>query len=448
MKVRTLGRYVLIPVLLGLTAFPAAASDHADPIDIANRVPGEASLSDLFVFPDNDFTQLVVILCVRPALTGKEALELEPYTYEVYMDLHSRVDYSDEQSRLRYGGRVADPRGIFEDVILSFRLDNEAALIGTPAIYGLGDVRDRIEVWGGPIEAAKPRTRETWDRAPLPDRINIWSGIADDPFIFPEFFGTNVVAIVTTLPMELFPNQQDWIIWGSAIRDGERVDHVGRASRTQNPRFELLNTLHPRDHIRAIREEHEHPSLIRDVFLRLGITSLFGYRTWDQVPDVMLYTRRPIVFVEGGAPSDGNARFPNGRRLEDDVAEALARYGDTLLKENSYIAGGWPRATQNDLPLRTAFPYLADPWPGGSPRLPVALTAASKVKLGGIAVVALSFWVLTAFLLAKHIPRRRRSVAEMQERNRRSPRTAAVAEDPVSRGCLAPPPAAKSRMHP
>ena len=34
---------------------------------------------------------------------------------------------------------------------------------------------------------------------------------------------------------------------------------------------------------------------MRDIFLRLGINQLFGYRSWDFVPDVMLFTRTPGI---------------------------------------------------------------------------------------------------------------------------------------------------------
>jgi hypothetical protein len=43
---------------------------------------------------------------------------------------------------------------------------------------------------------------------------------------------------------------------------------------------------------------------------------------------------KPIIAAN---TSDGQASFPNGRFLTDDVADRLARYGDTLLKELSYV---------------------------------------------------------------------------------------------------------------
>ena len=121
--------------------------------------------------------------------------------------------------------------------------------------------------------------------------------------------------------------------------------------RTQNPRFELLNTLNPSKHVEAIKSEHESPSLMRDLLLRVGLESLFAYREWDFVPDVMIYTNRYPV------------GFPNGRLLRDDVAAILAQHGDTLLLELSHHNAQWPRRTANDKEFLDKFPYLAEPWP-------------------------------------------------------------------------------------
>jgi hypothetical protein len=56
--------------------------------------------------------------------------------------------------------------------------------------------------------------------------------------------------------------------------------------------------------------------------------------------------------------------FPNGRRLEDDVAKLTCNQGDCPLQENAFIdTKQWPRATVNDKPLLAEFPFLAEPWP-------------------------------------------------------------------------------------
>ena len=174
-----------------------------------------------------------------------------------------------------------------------------------------------------------------------PSRIRIATGIFDDPFIFPTFFGTNIVGMVLSIPLDAFPpDQENWVLWATSTENGKQVDHVGRSLRTQNPRFDMLNTLPPNQHVKAIAEERLHPSLMRDLALRINLQGTFAFRDWDEVPDVMLYSKRTPV------------GFPNGRLLTDDVAERLATYGDTLLKEISYITGKWPRATKNDMPFR------------------------------------------------------------------------------------------------
>ncbi len=402
---------VLAVAVIGVLLAPALdASDHADPIDLMNRLPQEGAITDLFVFPDRNGTHLVLILCVRRALTRTNSLVLEPYTYTINMDLSSTVSHDNQEQNFRYGGRIPRPDTIRETASISFRLKNDASLAEPPVFTGLTGATN-VKTWPGPV--TQPIQID-------PTQINVWTGVADDPFIFPVFFKTNVVAMVMTVPMNLFPSGQlDWIFWAISSRRGKQIDHVGRSLRTQQPRFEILNKLHPRDHVAAIRDAHEHPTLMRDIFLRIGLNSVFAYRTWDQVPDVMLFTRRKgIQFGDGEPPSDGSARFPNGRRLEDDVAERLARYGDTLLKEISFIAGGWPRATTNDngeiqpntgmntLP-RTVFPYLAAPWPDRDPPPPPRLTNASRFKLAAIAAAIVALWLVTAWLLAYWMERRR-----------------------------------------
>ena len=220
--------------------------------------------------------------------------------------------------------------------------------------------------------------------------------------------------MVLSIPLDAFPpDQENWVLWATSTENGKQVDHVGRSLRTQNPRFDMLNTLPPNQHVKAIAEERLHPSLMRDLALRINLQGTFAFRDWDEVPDVMLYSKRTPV------------GFPNGRLLTDDVAERLATYGDTLLKEISYITGKWPRATKNDMPFRLtaaaacrgaaeaadpkcdqsvpenlAFPYLPDPWPEKKAKPPYALTEASQLKLWGIALAIVILLVLENWLVA------------------------------------------------
>ena len=377
------------------------ASDHADPISLTNRFMQEGGITDLFVYPEMDASgnpileqgrpkNLVVILCVRrrlaftPALTMRpEYLTLEPYTYTIHFDLNSPVTVvpggnPPDQFTARYGGTVPKPDGIRSTASIASHLTRpnpEGLVPGTFELQGL--------------------------RVPK-NRIQFYSGIRDDPFIFPPFFRSNVVAMVMRVPIEAFPSNQDtWIVWATASRNGKQVDHVGRSLRTQNPRFEMLNTLEPKDHVNAIEAEEAQPSLMRNLFLRLGLNQTFAYRPWDKAPDVMIFSLR-------NKDAQGNlTSFPNGRKLTDDVAKLLADWGDTLLFELSYRAPAFPRATKNDKEFLPEFPYLAAPWE--LPKLddaPMPITTRNRWKLFGIFLAVLILWLGTAWFIALKLKRR------------------------------------------
>ncbi|WP_165249888.1 DUF4331 family protein [Paludisphaera soli] len=453
---RPSGRRPILALALALAgtvglAPTATASDHADPIDPFNKERLEGGITDLFVFPvladgspafpfertdgvslaspdvkprrplsedeRSKIKNLIVVLCVRRALTESGTLRLEPYSYRVHMDTHTTVDFDDTpgdasapapagegymfsdtnpqakvkrptgaESRVRYGGRIPVPSTIEDDVLIEFKLKNDASLRELVVARGLArsgaeDVRI--------VEDLK-------DLRVDPERITAWAGVRDDPFIFPAFFQTNVVAMVMSIPVSAFQEgTRDWLIWGTSHLGSRQIDHVGRSLRTQNPRFEFLNTLPPREHAEAVHEEHEHPGLLRDLALRFNFQSMFAYRRWDQVPDVMVFTTR---FPVG---------FPNGRLLTDDVAALLAQHGDTLLLELSHHVGGWPRATSNDKPFLPTFPYLAEPWEDREVPAPPGLNPWNKAKLVGIVAGLIAFLVLENWLVAVLYHRRK-----------------------------------------
>lgn len=442
-----INQLICITALALLPAATSLASDHADPIDPFNRERLEGGITDLFVFPILESGQaalpfrrtdgisiakpdltprpaltpqeqasirgLAVILCVRRALTDTGSLNLEPYTYRIHIDLRSNLLFDDTEAdkevdsngvgagyvpgttttskpkrptgaeaRVRYGATIVDPESISDDVLIEFTLKNNAKLGELRVVNGLKD--------------GKNISRDAWD----PARISAWTGVRDDPFIFPAFFGTNVVAMVLTIPITSFPDgQMDWLIWGTSHRGDRQIDHVGRSLRTQNPRFELLNTLPPREHVKAILDEHDHPGLLRDIALRLNFQQTFAYRMWDFVPDVMVYSKRYPV------------GFPNGRLLTDDVAALLAQHGDTLLLELSHHVGGWPRKTANDRPFTQAFPYLAEPWPDRPSAPPPRISSASWAKIvalvvGVVLVLLLENWLFAIWYYRRKLRRR------------------------------------------
>ena len=309
---------------------PGRASDHADPMWLAEDEQ-EANITGLFFYPDGD--RWVAILDVRRSLIGPPPYNLEPFEYDIHLDFHTKLRFDKAEDVARYGGTIEAPEGIAPDATIRIRLNNDTT-VKEKSFKGLGD----------------------------PQNIQVYSGIRDDPFIFPRFFKVNVVTMAFSIPKSAFPEHaESWLLWATSkrVNGGEQIDHVGRSNRTQLGRFEILNTIPPSQHVAEIREKGESRAKVQD-FLKQWLPPLanlnqlsgFFIRHYDSVPDVMVFTTtRP-------------PGFPNGRRLEDDVALLTCAQGDCPLQENAFIdTTQWPRATVNDKPLSNEFPYLAEPWP-------------------------------------------------------------------------------------
>jgi hypothetical protein len=333
-KLTSCGRFLLIllPALLVFAPPAIRASDHADPMALSDP---EANITDLFFFPKGD--QMIVIFNVRRALTAPRPYNLEPYDYVIHMDLTTPLRFDDPEGhageRARYGGTVVNPDRIHDDVTITLHLKDDTSL-KDKAFKGLKD----------------------------PDRIRIYTGVRNDPFIFPRFFKKNIVAMVLSIPMSSFPDGQGekgFILWVSTYKDGRQIDHDGRSNRTQQPRFDSLNTLSPSQHVaetmRLMAKWTGVLNFLND-FKEWQVKALVALiqnnlqmRKYDFVPDVMIYTTR---FPVG---------FPNGRVLTDDVGAQTCATGDCILQEVSFIDGGWPRQTTNYKPVLDEFPYLAEP---------------------------------------------------------------------------------------
>jgi hypothetical protein len=413
--------WALLTAALLLVTLPLRASDHADPIHLPQgkeifddgkpnamataRLAGNTT--DLFVFPIRDDGKLAdfprkegedlnlqptelaqikafaVILCVRPGLRKAPPLDLSAYTYTINMDLHSRVLFDKADELARHGGSIPEPEKISPDVTIEIQLNDDTTLKKQVISSPSGLFKNLANVHTYNATTLKEKADELLKNR---NDIHLYTGYQDDPFIFPRFFGTNIVAMVIIIPISCFPDgQRDWLCWAATSKDGKQFDHVGRSLRTQNPRFDLLNTLPPKDHVAAIKKENENPRLMRDVFVKFGFDGLFEYRPWDFTPDVMIYSNR------------FNVGFPNGRRLTDDVAALLARYGDTLLFELSYKSPKFPRATTNDKPFLEVFPYLAEPWPDSEVKPGPALSAKNKTII--MTALGLAFVVLILAVL-------------------------------------------------
>lgn len=341
-------------------ALPLQASDHADPMVLEKP---DANITGLFFYPKDD--QMILVFNVRRALTAPRPYNLEPYEYVIHMDVHTPVTFGDED-RARYGGAVSNPSGISEDIAFRFRLNDDATL-KSKAFKGLTDT----------------------------DKIVVWTGVRDDPFIFPRFFKKNVISMVLSVPKSSFPaGKQDFIVWGSVYdKKGRQVDHVGRSNRTQLGRFDFLNTVPPNEQVPAIMKEMKTWDRRFKFFNKYKETApvagLIQYvlqiRKYDLHPDVMIYSHRyPAV-------------FPNGRQLPDDVAAHTCQYGDCVLQELSYIEGGFPRQTVNDKPFSAEFPFLAEPWPD-NPNQPPPTPSIYPRLIFVVLLFLILFWVLPLWL--------------------------------------------------
>lgn len=262
-------------------------------------------------------------------------------------DLVARRDL-DRSMQALYGGIIPQPAAIAEDAALEFELD----LVRQGPLPQAVLVRHAVQGMPDAVNFVTDEKQEL-----KRGMLNVQAGIFDDPFIFPRFFRSNIVGVVTSIPLEVLGKKnalqtsQPILIWATTHgKNGEQIDHVGRSLRTQLPRFEYLNHQPPSNQVHEITRYHDQPGVLWDA-LATVVSPLFAHRHYDSAPDVMVYDlSKP-------------AKFPNGRALRDDVAAALAAAGETLLVELSYSESRqFPRATTNDKPFREGFPFLASRW--------------------------------------------------------------------------------------
>jgi len=352
---------LLFAALLVSFAPPALASDHADPIFLSDP---EANITGLFCFPHDD--QLVLILNVRRSTTKGTPFPLAPYEYDINIDTHSEVTYDDE-NRARYGGKVTNPEGISADINIKIHLNDDITFKDV-AYTGLKDTKG----------------------------ITTWSGLRDDPFIFPRFFKKNVLSLVFSIPQSALPaGRQDFLLWGVTSKNGKEIDHVGRSNRTQLGRFYFINTLPPNQHVAAIMKEMKKTDAITKWLKKYKLTTplgngysmLLGIRKYDLAPDVMVYTTHYPV------------GFPNGRLLTDDIVAKTCETGDCDLQELSFTEGKWPRALVNDKPFSANAPFEADPWPD-SPEAPGPVSF-WHVGIWLILITVLIAWLWSWFWYAR-----------------------------------------------
>lgn len=354
-------RLIVIAALL-VCAGAAYASDHADPAVLEVK---EAGITDLFFFPHGD--NYIVMLNVRPALSTNPPYNLEPFEYVINFDLHTQLSFDDAADKARYGGTVINPSGIKADKSIRYTLDNDTTMRSFSA-PGFSD----------------------------PQSIRRYSGVRDDPFIFPRFFGKNTIAAVFAIPKSQFPaNQQDFIIYGECWEKGKLVDTVGRSNRSQNGRYQFLTKVPANEQVAAIKKQYDKGNKIYNFLQRETWTNglAAAYHALLQIypydltnPDVMMYSTR---FPVG---------YPNGRLLTDDVAYISCQYGDCALMSLSYAESPqFPRATVNDRDFLPDFPFLGEPWPAAPPMKMKGLGCGGwlAIILAVLFVLAIIWWVVS-----------------------------------------------------
>src|SRR6202012_1059104 len=233
----------------------------------------------------------------------------------------------------RYGGTIApaDAKNIRDDASITVHLNDDTTL-------------NKIDVKG------------------LKDPTRTFTGVREDPFIFPRFSAKNVISMVMSFPKDAFPAGRPFILWGTTSKDGKLFDHVGRSLRTQLPRFGVINTAPPSEHVEILDDTAKSREKLFQFFktkkewYSQAVADLFEPylrpRPYDLAPDVMIYS------------DSSPAGYPNGRLLTDDVVAQSCAFGECLLQELSFIEVAddvWPRGTTNDKPILNDCPYLAEP---------------------------------------------------------------------------------------
>ena len=175
--------------LVVLAPIVVRASDHADPVGGAK----ESNLTDLFFFPQGE--QFVLIFDVRPASTAPLPYDLDDKTFTVNFASTARSRFDNAADRACATARRSS--------IPAPSAPKPRSRIG---------LNDDGSLRGGRSPAHRRRG------------IRVWTGIRDDPFIFPPFFKKNVVAMWSASRATSFP-------WGRGFRRWA-TDDEGRASRS------------------------------------------------------------------------------------------------------------------------------------------------------------------------------------------------------------------------
>ncbi len=293
-----------------LTAGPILAADHVDlPQDALGDTleRPDASISDFWAFTADD--KLVLIMGLHPFLAGDVTHYQFPtdVTYAFHVDIDSAVTIDSSTISNEFGGVIASPGDVAEDVTLEVTFNGPAG--------------PHLSVTG----ASAAGTR-------------VWAGLRAEAFIFAPFARNNIAGIVVEVPLaNVAGGQDELLLWATASVDvpgGVYTELGGRALRSQF--FVDLNPLHPSDHAAA------------------------GFSPPDVV---ILDTSAPSAFPNGRTLRDNVNAIAAGfvTLPTDPVAAEL---------EVDFCEPGGPfypcpvpvPATADDMRLRNKYPWLGNPF--------------------------------------------------------------------------------------
>lgn len=372
-------------VMAPATRFDAA--DHGDAPFVAHD--SGADLNDVYFFRDpNDNSRLILIMTVHGFIVPGEA---------------SNFGIFDPAMRYRF--EIENTGDARPDGAIDVRFSPRVAVGGSPqaqtATINLPN--------GRTFTAPSTNSSNTAEVAPTPvlttdpqSNVIFFAGLTDDPFFFdipafgrfnasiragtPDpsvfnrgrdtFAGYNTMAIALSIPMALLrgnANQVGVVIESQRrtpqfhnTRTGE-VTGVGRWISIDRMGIPAVNVV-----LIPFNQKNAHnsgtpvddanrrfwPGILETLqnFYRTDATSIAIFE--DLLVKRGDYLRLDLTIPNTGTNSE--AAFPNGRRLTDDVVDIL----NFLINNRQPLPDN---ANANEVPLRTAFPFLA---PSHQPRVP------------------------------------------------------------------------------
>ncbi len=311
-------------VVLMAAAIPAVhAADHGDTPALVNANRRDALITDLHTFVRDQ--RLVLSVCTNPAIPVGATSYLFPsdMTLKIMIDRDCAVDFSNASDRTTYGGTVMNPAGISEDIMFQVKFP----------------------------DGVTPQLTTTGLSLAARERMRIYAGLRDDPFIRGPRQGRTIAAVVIDLPLaDVIASQPTLLIWATShVPDvaGDFQELAGRALRNMFSENDAMNSMHPSQH-NAV----------------MGVP-----------PDVVIYNTAYA------------AQFPNGRELTDDVVDLV---GDPRVTGNDA-----PFPSANDVPFLVDFPYLGFARGLEPPPVPAFSGVGAAAAILGLAV-----------MLARHARRR------------------------------------------